>query len=616
MERQRSLRVMKSALAAALVAALAGPAGAIQPKEAGSNLDSQEFFKPELYISTSHLTLEEALERLPNKAAWDARLQRNAASGQQWTVFVDSRSGAATNILAAIPVIPGTGLGNKVTREALGAVLGRELPVVDAAVVGEVVRRFVENNRAVLGIDTAQLGEARTTQVSESLWQVSIPQQLAGIPVRGGRLAASISHGNLVTIGTEGWADVKIDATPLVKPAKVLDLGFERIGGRSLLDEILQEPTLEIVPVAPPQFQKGEAYDGPLGQGLGHRLVYGFVFQRPPEEARYEVLVDARSGEVLAVQDTNHYVQKQVTGGIYPLTSTDQCPDAARCGSMQSGYPMPFANTGLASPNNYTNSAGIVDYTSGTVTTTLAGKYVRISDNCGAITQSSTTGDIAMGGTNGQHDCSTPGTGGAGNTAASRSAFYEINKINELARGWLPSNTWLQGQLTSNVNINLTCNGFWNGSTVNFYRSGGGCRNTGEIAAVFDHEWGHGMDDNDANGTISTSGEAYADIASIYRLQASCVGYGFFWTSNRGCGQTSDGTGYNQNEALQGAATATRTARACATRTGTSTPTTHPTRPWASCARPAPPAPAPAAARPTARPRPCARWPGTSSPAT
>ncbi|MCS7313163.1 MAG: endopeptidase, partial [Acidobacteria bacterium] len=42
--------------------------------------------------------------------------------------------------------------------------------------------------------------------------------------------------------------------------------------------------------------------------------------------------------------------------------------------------------------------------------------------------------------------------------------------------------------------------------------------------------------------------------AAIYRLQTSCVGYGFFWTSNQGCGQTADGTGYNVNEAQVGSA--------------------------------------------------------------
>ncbi|HEX6863534.1 MAG TPA: hypothetical protein VF414_11995, partial [Thermoanaerobaculia bacterium] len=186
-------------------------------------------------------------------------------------------------------------------------------------------------------------------------------------------------------------------------------------------------------------------------------------------------------------------------------------------------------------------------------TTTLTGRYVDIVDSCGAVTNSSTTGSILLNGTNNQHDCTTGG-GGAGNTPASRAAFYEVNKIAEMARGWLPTNTWLQARLTTNVNINQTCNAFWGGSSVNFYRSGGGCRNTGEIAGVFDHEWGHGLDDNDAAGVLSNSSEGYADIAAIYRLQSSCVGHGFFSTSNKGCGNTVDGTGFNANEAQQGAA--------------------------------------------------------------
>ena len=52
-------------------------------------------------------------------------------------------------------------------------------------------------------------------------------------------------------------------------------------------------------------------------------------------------------------------------------------------------------------------------------------------------------------------------------------------------------------------------------------------RRTGELAGVFDHEWAHGLDDNDAGGALSNSSEAYAAIAGIYRLQDSCVGHGF-----------------------------------------------------------------------------------------
>jgi hypothetical protein len=64
---------------------------------------------------------------------------------------------------------------------------------------------------------------------------------------------------------------------------------------------------------------------------------------------------------------------------------------------------------------------------------------------------------------------------------------------------------------------------------VQFFRdSGSQCRNTGEIAAIFDHEWGHGMDNNGVNPNIANPGEGIADVYSILRLNDSCMGRGFF----------------------------------------------------------------------------------------
>jgi hypothetical protein len=222
----------------------------------------------------------------------------------------------------------------------------------------------------------------------------------------------------------------------------------------------------------------------------------------------------------------------------------------AKCGTMQPDQPMPFVGTGFLAPNDFTNSAGFFDYLSGTTVSTLSGKYLKIHDACGPIMESA-YGDITMGGDNGQHDCTSSGTSD-GNTPASRSCYYEVNRIQEMARGYLPNNTWLQSTLGANVNINAVCNAYWDGSTINFYLSGGGCRNTGEIAAVFDHEWGHGLDYSTHGGTYSNPSESFADIAAIYRLQTSCVGYGFYSTWDQGCGQTADGTGFNVNESQMG----------------------------------------------------------------
>jgi hypothetical protein len=521
-------------LAALLGIMVCGLAAAVEPKAPGGYLDQKEFFKPELALSSSHAPLERVLRDLPNRAAWESfRAARGNAGEAPAHVSIDPRSGAAASVVAPFPLLPGRG-------------------AVDGQTVAEAARRFVQDHRELLGIDATQLGATRAAQVTSELWQISIPQTYKGIPVRYGRVAATLSHGNLVVVGTETWGDVRgLSPVPKIDGAAALAAGFAYAGGRSALDEILREPALEVVPVAPQEFQGAQGFAGPVGVGYRHRLVWTFLFQRVPEDAVWEAMVDAHSGEVLSFQDTNQHVNQGVTGGVYPIANTEICPDAATCGTMQTGSPMPFANTGLAAPNDFTNSAGIVNYTGGTVTTTLTGRYVGIADTCGAITNSA-AGALDLAGTNGQHDCTTAG-GSAGNTPASRTAFYEVNKLAEMARGWLPNNTWLKNRLTTNVNLNNTCNAFWNGSSINFYRSGGGCRNTGEIAGVFDHEWGHGLDDNDAIGSLSSSSEGYADIAAIYRLQTSCLGHGFFWTSDKGCGQTADGTGFNQNEAQTGA---------------------------------------------------------------
>lgn len=529
---------------------LIGTASALQPKKDPVLLDNAEFFKPELFISTSNVAFEDVREQLSNRNQWNGFYGRY---GSDFHVFLDPRSGTPTNILGSIPFIPGSGVNNAVTVEGLSQLLGKPVTKVNPAIVGDLVRKFMRDNQSVLAMDLTQLGKIHAEQVTDTLWQISVPQTVNGIPVRDARFLATISHGNLIMMGTETWGDVRIDTTPRIDARIALESGFKYAGGKQSGDLVVKNPALEIIPFAPPKQQAGEEFAGQIGQGYGHYLAWTFEFQRAPGIARWEVMVDAHSGEVLAFQDKNKYVSKKITGNVYPLSNTGICPSNEFCGLMQTDWPMPWANTGLAAPNNFTNGAGTFDYTSGNVTTTLSGRYVRISDTCGAISESA-AGDVALGGSNNQHDCTVPAGHSAGDTPASRSGFYELNRIIQMGRGWLPNNTWLQAQLTANMNINQTCNAFWGGGTVNFYRSGGGCRNTGEIAGVFDHEWGHGMDDNDAAGVLSNSSEAYADIAAIYRYQSSCVGYGFFQTADDGCGQTADGTGFNANEALTGAA--------------------------------------------------------------
>ncbi|HYN22626.1 MAG TPA: endopeptidase, partial [Thermoanaerobaculia bacterium] len=374
---------------------------ALEPKNSGSYLDQKEFFKPELYISSSHEPIKNIVSRLPNRAVWEGYLKAehdmNLAAEAMGSVaprllpsraFIDPRSGAVSSLMGSFPLIPGRGVGNHVKLADLSMRLGRDLQKLDPKSVGDLVLAFIRDNSTLLGIDTTQLGNLKASEIHSELWQVNVPQTYKGIPVRFGRLAASLNGGNLVLIGTETWGDVKgLSHVPKITGQQAIVAGYAYAGGASAMDKMLRQPALEIVPVAS---------DGPVGKGYKHRLVWSFAFRRAPDDATWEVIVDAHDAEVLSFQDINDYINHSITGGVYPVTSTGICPTNGTCGIMQSGAPMPFADTGLASPNNFTNSAGIFNWTSGTTTTTLTGQFVDIVDTCGAVSNSSTTGSIGL----------------------------------------------------------------------------------------------------------------------------------------------------------------------------------------------------------------------------
>ena len=56
-----------------------GLAWAANPKEKKTVLDQREFFRPELYISSSNASLDDALSQLSNRAQWEAFLAQRGS---------------------------------------------------------------------------------------------------------------------------------------------------------------------------------------------------------------------------------------------------------------------------------------------------------------------------------------------------------------------------------------------------------------------------------------------------------------------------------------------------------------------------------------------------------
>lgn len=91
-----------------------------------------------------------------------------------------------------------------------------------------------------------------------------------------------------------------------------------------------------------------------------------------------------------------------------------------------------------------------------------------------------------------------------------------------------PSFTALDTVLPANVNLAQTCNAFYDGSSINFYRSGGGCNNT-SYSSVVAHEYGHHIVNRLGLGQ-GGFGEGYSDVISELQFDDPIIGR-FFQTN-------------------------------------------------------------------------------------
>ena len=383
-------------------------------------------------------------------------------------------------------------------------------------------RGYLERHAAALGLDLAELaGAGKVTAVSDDFVHIYIPRVVGGVEVRDSYVVATIKYGNLILFGMNNWADLNASVAPRLS-AEQAEEALRQHVGHDQFGSGWKNHELRWLPVSGDDAAAGT---------LSYRLAWLVRNDLGVPGGRFEALVDAASGEVLEIQDTIQHVATRRTskGGVYPVSNDNVGAD----GQEQTGWPLPFATVQTPFGQVTTDIGGNLPVCiDGNISGALSGQFVIMADVCGASSLTSASDmEWGSGPLPASTDCTTPGSGGAGNTKASRSGFHELNMLTAMARSHLPANAWLQQPLTANMNIDQTCNATWDGTSVNFFKSGGGCRNTGEIAAIFDHEWGHGIDDNDNVPSIASPGEAIADTYAALRLNTSCIGRGFFATA-------------------------------------------------------------------------------------
>ncbi|MFN7976198.1 MAG: putative Ig domain-containing protein [Acidobacteriota bacterium] len=499
--RKRLLASLASCLLFALVAA---PAHAQKAKEAKQALDALTFQDAAVWIAPAPIDADSAV----SSQSIEAFRQFRAVQGGAWKMSVDRVTERPALIEGSgLPWIAGA--GNDLLHQGARV---EEATLVPRQVMVEKALAFLRANPDLFGVRPEDLtvNEVATGPVLDYLYYIHLDWTYHGIPVEGAQIIFRLNHGNLVQLGSDyiGKSIENRSATPNVTlpEAWAITRSFSHgtakdvtvNPGRLVVIPVSAYPVTEVANPAP----------------IVYRLAWVLSFHRPDVMGTWEARIDAHTGAIISFKDVNEY--GQIQGGAY---ATDK-PQTALI------YPYPFCDYGAGL---YANASGGFPGTAGT--STLSGQFVNTNDTCGQASLAANAQGLIDFGTSTGTNCTTPGFGGNGNTHSSRTQYFNVQAIRDKAKAFLTSNAWLNSRLGVNVNLNQTCNAYWDGSSLNFFRSGGGCGNTGELPGVSLHEWGHGLDQNDGGGT-GGSGESYADITWMVMGHVSCIGNGFFNAGN------------------------------------------------------------------------------------
>ena len=288
MTKTPTARIAALAIACSIAAATSYAA---QPKEPARPIDYKAFFAPELAISSSNTELREALPTLANRAAWESFLAGSRdgfANGADISVFIDPRSGAAVNIIGAYPLIPGHRRRQPGDPGQPGRAWAPRSRGGRRAWSGTPSWPSCARHQATCSASTSrQLGRrARHAGRPTDLWQVNIPQALDGVPVRHGR-AGGLHQPRQP--GDHRHRDLgrRAPSTPHARgdqPPRRSTPASPTSDGR--------QPRTSCCGTAAPGDRARGAAGAPERRGLrrarsasgyGHRLVWTFVFQRPPD---------------------------------------------------------------------------------------------------------------------------------------------------------------------------------------------------------------------------------------------------------------------------------------------------------------------------------------------
>jgi len=237
---------------------------------------------------------------------------------------------------------------------------------------------------------------------------------------------------------------------------------------------------------------------------------------------KYLFLTDAETGDILYTENLIIFIN--VTGNVQGKATQDKGADVCENELAEN---LMWARVNIGSTVAYADENGNFTIPNSgsspvTVESRLRGKWFRVFNQAGDDTVLSKT-VTPPGPADFMHNI------GNNNEyiRAEVNGYYQANIVRDFTLIYNPDYPELdETEFTVNVNIASTCNAYYNGDSINFYRSGGGCSNTA-FSTVVHHEYGHHLVAMAGSGQ-GQYGEGMSDVMGVLITDDSGLAYGFF----------------------------------------------------------------------------------------
>lgn len=374
------------------------------------------------------------------------------------------------------------------------------------------------------------VGQLELIQIHESAKYrfVNFRQMHEGLEIINSRLTLKFTKTDeVVLFGLDVFNNIRLSTLPSISESQAIVLAQQDLEN---ITHAYVDPKLRVLAI-------------PGDQQYSFRLVRTIFVEaidhdRVPEN--WEVLVDAHNGQLLSRR--NLVVQAapkafppngrpeangnlQMLGTIYP--KHPYAPDSM--------VALPHLQFTVNGTNYFTNAVGSYDGGIPNLpaqgTFPLQGRWSRVvHGNTGTNTP---TFSLMVDSLRDTIIYNNRGTSPAINSIRHLSAYYHTSLVHDYLKSLMPNFTALDFPLTTRVDrTDGTCNAFFNGNSINFYVTAGGCNALSQTADVVYHEYGHAITNYFYNSfgqpfQNGGMGEGYSDIFAITLTNDPVLGIGF-----------------------------------------------------------------------------------------